>query len=41
MSLCGWPASGCSTDPMRMCVCTRESTLISPELCSIVVYVRT
>ena len=40
MSTCGWPASGCRTDPIRMCAWTSESTLISPELCSIVVYVR-
>ncbi len=41
MSLCGWAASGWSTDPIRMWVWTRESTLISPELWSMVVYVRT
>ena len=37
MSLCGWPASGWRTEPIRMWVCTRESTLISPELWSMVV----
>src|SRR5712691_8689423 len=37
MSTCGSPASGCSTEAMERWAWTRESILMSPELCSIVV----